>query len=130
MTIICKGEKWAEIEGTNFRVGSRRLHVRFCSTDQRRSSHYKFNINRATLRADFEVWICGGPDVYYLLPVAVMQRIYDDPRAYVDARHPDIRVVSVDTTRHIAVYAQGSQKLALNAYFRKTLVTSVGDPAD
>ncbi len=45
------------------------IHVRFCRTDEKSPATYKFNINRNTLSADFELWICGIADHWYLMPM-------------------------------------------------------------
>lgn len=63
--------------------------------------YYKFNINPNTLSADYELWICGSAGVWYLVPIDLIGRIYSDPAAYPDHRHPEIRVVSLNTKRSL-----------------------------
>jgi hypothetical protein len=118
--ITNRGQWFARGKAT-YRVGLQVVHVRFCSTDRVRSSHYKSNVNPATLRSHHEVWICGDADTYYLLPLSVVQKIYDDPRTYIDRRHPKIRVLSVDTERHEAVYGAGGLRLDLKPFFQGIL---------
>ena len=101
--------------GVSYRLGNAVVHVRYCS------SGYKFNINPNSLRANYELWICGGAKHYYLLPTDVLREMYQHPGAYPDKHHPEIRVVSVDAFNHRASYAAPSVTLDLNPYFRATL---------
>ena len=92
-----------------------RVHVRFCSDG------YKFNINRNTLLADYECWICGSAGCYYLIPIAQVESWYEDPSAYPDTQHAGLTVVSVDATRHEVAYARGGIKAQLANYYRDRL---------
>lgn len=98
-------------------VGQRLIHIRFCSENHSAPGKYKFNINPNTLSADFELWICGCPKHFYLMPVSLMTEFYQHPGAYVDGRHPDIRIVSVDAQQHRATYARGGTSANLIQYF-------------
>jgi hypothetical protein len=102
-------------------LGEVRIHVRFCAKGE---GNYKFNINPNTLRADYELWICGKPEHWYLIPVRVLQEMYDHPAAYPDKTHPEIRVVSLDATHHLAGYAAPSVKRDMRSYFGATLAKS------
>ncbi len=102
-------------------IGHSTAHVRFCSTSSPVSSMYKFGINQNTLRADYEVWICGGADLYYLIPVDTIRSIYEDPDAYFDRRHPQICIASVDAKADFATYARGGRALNLSPYLKRTL---------
>ena len=101
---------------TSFRFSSGLAHFRF-----KTKGPFSFNINPASLKADYEVWICARGEDYYLLPRSVVQGIYRHPAAYVDQRHPKIRVVSVDTNGHTATFARGGEKLDLRPYFRSKI---------
>jgi hypothetical protein len=104
-----------------YRIGQTIVHVRFCSTDLRRSPKYKFNINPNTLSADYELWICGQADSYYLIPIPILNEIYLHPGAYVDSRYPEIRVVSLDIESHRLIYASGGLSLTLGPYWQAVL---------
>ena len=82
---------------------------------------YKFNINPNTLSADYELWVCGSASVYYLIPISLMQCIYQNPNTYVDRMHPKIRMVSVDIDSHVVTYASGGVKSSLRGYLRAIL---------
>ena len=113
---IAGGTRWRAEGQTNYRFPAGLVHARF-----KTSGPFSFNVNPATLRADYELWICGGPAVYYLLPQSVVRGMYEHPEAYVDARHPEIRVVSVDVDRHRATFARGGETLDLRPYFKASL---------
>ena len=121
---ISSGKMWLSIGLTKYRIDNNIIHIRFCSTDKLASSWYKFNINPNTLTADYEVWICGNPDIYYLIPIEIIHQIYNDPEAYIDRRHPEIHVVSVNIDRHTVTYAKGGKKINMVLYFHALLHNS------
>ena len=92
------------------------VHVRFCSENLNSPRKYKFNINPNTLSANYELWICGSANTYYLMPVSLMRGIYENPCTYIDRAHPQIRVVSVDTDSHWVTYAKGGLGVSLRKY--------------
>lgn len=118
---ISAGKEWYPNGRTKYLIAHDVIHVRFCSADSFGSSRYKFNINPNTLSADYEVWICNNADTYYLVPMRLMRHIYDDPKTYVDRRHPEIRVVSVNASTNIVTYATGGKIIDLTPYLRRTL---------
>ena len=52
----------AVVGTAKFRIGRWVVHTRYCSENVSAPEKYKFNINPNTLSADFELWICGGPE--------------------------------------------------------------------
>lgn len=118
---ISASERWYTAGHAKYRIGSYVVHVRFCSTDRFGSPHYKFNINPNTLRADFEVWICGGSDTYYIIPIRLIREIYENPETYIDSRHPEIRVVSINVDTNSVTYARGGKFMDIGCYLCGTL---------
>jgi len=112
---IAPGVPWRVCGREMYRVGAVDVHARFCAEG---TGHYKFNINPNSLSADYELWICGGADHWYLIPTRVLQEMHDYPNAYPDNMHPEIRVVSVDAGGHSVGYAAPGVKLSLQQYFR------------
>ena len=104
-----------------FRIGTSTIHVRFCSENQASPTKYKFNINPNTLSADHEVWICGSSNWFYLAPISAMNHMYNHPDSYPDRLHPEITVVSLDTSGHRVTYALGGQTLDFSPYFQATV---------
>lgn len=90
-----------------FRVGQALVHVRFNKRNASSPAKYKFNINPNTLRADFELWICGNSSCFYLMPISFLVQLYDHPQAYEDNHHPNIKIVSVDIHTNEVMYARG-----------------------
>ena len=103
------------------RIGSHVVHFRYCSENRAVPGRYKFNINPNTLSADFELWICGEPQHFYLMPVSIITGFYRHSEAYVDSYHPNIHIVSVDAEQHRATYARGGMSADLSQYFRASL---------
>ena len=119
---VANGQIWTTARGrSNYSISGKIIHLRFCSSNKLRSSHYKFNINPNTLMADYEVWVCGSINSYYLMPINLMTQIYSDPQSYVDSLHPEIRVVSVSIETHMVNYGRGGKKLDIAPYYNKIL---------
>lgn len=116
-----RGMRPLSIGSSKYKFDRNTVHARFCSQDKGRATKFKYNINPNTLSADFELWVCGSATTYYLMPVALMQTIYQDPNAYVDRAHPEIRVVSVDTGSHTVTYARGGRFMSVSQYLNAHL---------
>ena len=116
LTKISNGMPFISIGKSKFRIEDAVVHVRFCSTNVNAPEKYKFNINPNTLSADYELWICGNTENYYLMPIYLIREIYDNPSTYIDRRHPEIRVVSIDIERHTVTYAAGGVNKNLKPY--------------
>jgi hypothetical protein len=110
------GSRWAHHGRSTFQFTHGVVHARF-----KTSSPYSFNLNPASLRADYELWVCGTTESYYLIPVNVVRAMYYHPDAYVDTHHPNIRVVSVDDDTHRAMFARGRTAIDIARYFLATL---------
>ncbi|PKO78124.1 MAG: hypothetical protein CVU21_04905 [Betaproteobacteria bacterium HGW-Betaproteobacteria-15] len=121
LTAIANGVKPVSAGKSKYRIGQELVHVRFCSEDAAGSTKFKFNINPNTLSADFELWVCGSVKTYYLMPVALMRSIYENPNTYVDRAHPEIRVVSVDTGNNTVTFASGGTYKSLREYLNAKL---------
>jgi hypothetical protein len=121
LTKIAKGQVISPLGNAKVIIGKRVIHVRYCSPNANAPEKYKFNINPNTLSADYELWVCGNAETYYLMPTFLMQSIYDNLDTYVDRQHPDIRVVSVDSRLHTITYATGGVKSNIKDYFCATL---------
>lgn len=121
-TRIGGSQNWVPSGRAKIRIGKKNIiHVRFCSTHPRRPTKYVFNINPNTLTADFELWICGDQETYYLTPTKIIKDIYSDPDAYQDYHHEGIKVVDVDTDSNYVMYARGGKSLNLKPYLRGKL---------
>ena len=121
LSAIANGVRPDNVGKSKFRIRVKLVHVRFCSEDAAGSTKFKFNINPNTLSADFELWVCGSAKTYYLMPVALMRSIYEDPNTYLDRAHPEIRVVSVDAGNNTVTYASGSTYKSLREYLNAKL---------
>ena len=118
---IAGSRNWSPSGRAKIRVGGNIVHVRYCSTNDRAPSKYKFNINPNTLTADYELWICGDEETYFLIPIEIIKDIYSDPNTYQDYHHEGIKVVSVDIDSKYVTYATGGKSLSLGPYLTSTL---------
>jgi hypothetical protein len=112
---------YRKVPKAKYRVGDTTVHVRFRSKPKGDGVTHSFNINPNTLSADFELWICGSEDNFYLIPMSELKDIYDHPNVYRDYRHPDIRVLDVNTKSHRCTFGRNSLDRDFGAYFRATL---------
>jgi hypothetical protein len=118
---IASGKPWQPSGRSKFLVNGIIVHVRYCSPSKTGSPLYKFNINPNTLTADYELWICGDVNNYYLIPRENIEQMYKDRDAYVDRHHEEIRVVSVNTENESATYARDGKSLDLKRYSKATV---------
>jgi hypothetical protein len=118
---VANGASIVSAGNAKARIGKAVVHVRFCSRNLSAPGKFKFNINPNTLSADYELWVCGSAALYYLMPVAFMRGIYDNPDTYIDRMHPEIRVVSVDADAHTVTYAAGGVSSSLRGFLCGTL---------
>ena len=118
---IAGKENWFPSGRAKIRIGQYVIHVRFCSTNRPAPSKYKFNINPNTLTADYELWICGSSELFYLVPINIIKDIYSDPETYQDYHHEGIKVVSIDTDSDYVTYGKGGKALSLKPYLKSKL---------
>ena len=97
-----------------YSVGDRLVHVRYKSPSV--NMRFPFNISRTTLKADYELWICGDEKAYYLIPMEIIRKMYDDPNAYHDKMHPNLTVVTCSTADDKVTYATGGTSIYLSQY--------------
>lgn len=102
----------------NVRFGAQLVHVRMTKG---RTTRFPFNINPTTLQADYEVWICGTAEAYFLLPARLIRKMYEHRNAYPDNWHSNYRVVTVDVRTRRAVFATPSRSKDLRPYFCSVL---------
>ena len=114
------GEQPTVVGRSMWRLGDQNIHTRVVSQPTN-GREYGFNINKTTLMADYETWICKSSQDFYLLPVAIVREMYDHPEAYVDQHHPNMRIVKVNLRDHQCRYARGGLKCDLRAYYQKQL---------
>lgn len=121
LSTIAKGGTVCYLGNDKHQIGTKIVHVRFNSQSERTPARYKFNINPNTLSADYELWICGRSSAYYLIPIPIIQAIYDYPETYQDHRYSDIRIVTVDTSAHVVKFAPGGKMKDIRPFLNATL---------
>lgn len=100
------------------------VHVRFCSGDILTPNKFLFTLHSNILTAahvDYELWVCGNADVYYLIPVKLVKKICNFPGVSRTRHDPDARIVSVNSRRHVVTYAPGGKNMNLRRYFKAKL---------
>ncbi len=115
---LAEGETPAYAGRAKLKVGAGIVHIRFCSTSLSNHEQYKFNINKNTLSADFELWICGSKKNWYLLPMDVIREMHQHPDAYEDYQHPGLTVVSVYSDSDEVMFARGGMRKNIREYYQ------------
>jgi hypothetical protein len=121
LTEVANGLHWRKVKGrgvSKWEIGKYLVHVRFRSDPKADGVTYAYNINPNTLDSDFELWICGNAETFYLISIDVIQQIYDDPDVYVDKAHPKIRVIDIHTVTHRALYGRGGKDDDFSSFYR------------
>lgn len=125
---IANGRSWYEAKGlgpAKYHIGDKIVHLRYRAAPKADHVTYAYNINPNTLSADFEIWICGNTNTYYFIPIQIIKEIYNDPGAYVDQRHPKLRVVDINTKNHKASYSRLGNTKVLSSYFQSVMPSLV-----
>ena len=121
LDIVAGGRRCTPMRKMIFLVSGTRVHVRFCFPARKDFSFFTFTISPVAMKADYEIWICGSAAQFYLVPTSIVQHIYDDPDAYTESAHPEIRVVYVDVKKNKAAYTAGGKAVDLKAYRGRVL---------
>jgi hypothetical protein len=110
---IACGKGYMKVGKVTYKINGKLYHVRV-KTGQ--LTKYPFNINNATLAADFEVYVCGTDKLYYVIPVELVKRMHSDPSAMPDYTHPGLTVIDVHPSKEIIVYGTGGKSIKVNEY--------------
>ena len=107
-----------------YSVGDRLVHVRYKSPSA--NMRFPFNISRTTLKADYELWICGNEKTYYFIPIEIIKNMYYDPDAYHDKRHPNLTVITCSTSDDRVIYAKDGKSINIGQYRNVILRHKIG----
>ena len=81
---IANGREIKYLKNACVEINNIVIHCRFVTNGLGKDDKEKFsfNINQTTLTADYELWVCGSSNWYYLIPIKIINDIYDDPDTY------------------------------------------------
>ena len=107
------------------KINNALIHYRFKSFDSNHPNKYPFNINSNTLKANYELWICGDKKCYYLVPIKVIKNIYDDPETYTNKTEGQetIKTLSIDISTNMCQFGRNSKKISVRQYLNLILDT-------
>ena len=117
---VANGKSLLPYGRAKWKIGDKVVHVRFVTSRKPDKTH-AYNVNPTTLTADYELWICSNAKTYYLTPMPIISRMYHHPDSYIDGADVNRRIMSVNTTTHLTLYARGGRKEQFAEYFRATL---------
>lgn len=110
---------YTKIGQVTYRINEKLVHIK---GNSRRSNKYPFNINPAVLRADFEVYICGDENTFYVIPVHIIRMMYCDPDAMPDNYHSGYTIIDVHTDTNKIVFGTGGKGIDVTQYRSKTII--------
>ena len=98
------------------------IHCRFKSNDKIGSSRYPFNINQATLRAKYELWVCDM-SCYYLIPIDIIKGMYNDPDAYINKTpgQESMRTITAHADTNIVDFGRNGKKMSIRQFQNVTI---------
>lgn len=106
-----------------FDLNGVRVHVRHTWVSVR--SNWWFDINPNTLRADFELWLCGYPSLWYLVPVSAIRYMNEAPTAYPNTEKSGTTEVTVNEDNDTCIFARNEPRLDVSR-FRHGRLTNGG----
>lgn len=124
LNTISDGNGWQKVSGhgrSKWSVQDKIVHVKFRARAKAGGTIYSFNISPSSLDADFEVWICGTAESFYLIPTIEIEAIYNTPGTYIDSWHPDLCVVDINLSDHRVKYSSVAAHKDFGPYFNQTL---------
>lgn len=101
-------------------IGRQTVHAQFSAAPKTAPDTWSFHVNKNILLADFDVWVCGTGESYYLVPKDASREIYNAADGWSDSAHPDVKLVEIDRQSHICVYRAG-QGIDFSAYYQASL---------
>ncbi|MCO5234265.1 MAG: hypothetical protein M9888_11080 [Chitinophagales bacterium] len=115
---LAGGQRITTIKRSLVRINGLLVHYRMKSQASDGASKFPFNINPTTLTADFEIWICGSEEIYYVIPKTIIKKIYDDPDTYTNKtpNQEDIKTLTVNTFANEVAYGRNGKKLDIAKY--------------
>jgi hypothetical protein len=100
-----------EIEG-------KRYHIKVKSGSL---GKYPFNINPTVLAADYEVYVCGTDQLYYVLPMGEIEKMHADGNAMPDNAYSGYTILDVYPANNRIIYGIGGKELDIAKYRNLTL---------
>jgi len=80
------------------------------------SNDYPFNINDTVLSADYEVYICGDHNLFYIIPIDIIKKVHSDPNAMGDRHHPGYSIIHIMPDVDELLYAAPAQTIDITRY--------------
>jgi hypothetical protein len=110
---ISHGKKYSKSGSVTFSIENKHYHIKVKTGHLKK---YPFNINPTVLEADFEVYVCGDDNLYYVIPMTLIKEMHTDPFAMPDHRYDGYTVVDVHPHENIIKYGTGGKYLNIEKY--------------
>lgn len=113
------GGEFRKIGRVSYIINNKKVHIKGKSGN---SYKYPFNINKTVLSADFEVYICGNDQQFYIIPNNIIKMMYNDPSAMFDSHHPDYTIIDVIPSKDRIVFGTGGKLISISEYKSQTII--------
>lgn len=114
---IAAGKAYKKIGKVTYNIDGKLYHVK---VKRGQLNKYPFNINNAVLAADFEVYVCATEELYYVIPVELVNKMHSDPSAMPDHRYPGLTILDVYPGEEKIRFGTGGKSLSIGK-FRNTI---------
>jgi hypothetical protein len=115
---IASGRVYLKIEKVTYEIEGKRFHIKVKTGNLKK---YPFNINDTVLAADYEVYVCGTQDLYYVVPVELIKQMHTEPSAMPDNTHPGLTIIDIYPAEDIIIYGTGGKSLSIVKFRNITL---------
>lgn len=119
LSAISSGLTATKIGKVTYEIQGQRYHIKMVTGNK---DKYPFNINKTVLASDYEVYICGSSDVYYVIPIDVIRMMHEDPSAMPDNTHPGYTIIDVHPDKNSINYGTHGKSVNIKPYRNATLL--------
>ncbi len=121
LSALSGGNVTRKIGNVTYEIEGKSYHIKMVTGNK---SKYPFNINNTVLKADFEIYICGSSELYYVIPINVIKMMHEDPAAMPDNTHPGYTVIDVHPNEDKIIYGTHGKSIDISSY-RNSILNNI-----
>jgi hypothetical protein len=115
---IATGNNPRKIGGVSYDIAGKTFHIKVVTGKKKK---YPFNINDTVLKADYEVYVCGTSDLFFVVPISIVKMMHEDPNSMPDYTYPGYTVVDVHPMENKIIYGTKGKAIDIGMYRNATL---------
>lgn len=117
---IADDDEYRQIGRVSYDIAGKIFHIKVVTGKKK---NYPFNINKTVLKADYEVYVCGTSELFFVIPISIVKKMHEDPNAMPDYRNKDYTVVVVKPLENKITYATKGKAINIGIYRNATFKT-------